>query len=108
MVLLLNNFSHLNEVSLLGLREAGWKYRRIAARIGDVSLLSAVGRIVRAASREDIRAHVAPAVSPRSIGKRLQDSDHCASDQATTSLDRQAMLWCCETVDWRVEWRSVS
>ena len=97
---------------IVGLREAGWTYRRIAAHVGrNVSTVCCCfeqwsvehshyrrpgsgrlhstdarqgRRIVRAvvaartASREEIRARVAPAVSPRTIGKlRLQqDSDH--------------------------------
>ena len=33
-VLMLNNFSHLNEVAFVGLRESGWSYREIAAHVG--------------------------------------------------------------------------
>lgn len=90
---------------IVGLREAGWTYRRIAAHVGhNVSVVCRCfqqwsvehshtrrpgsgrprstdarqdRRIVRAAvadrtsSRDEIRSHVAPAVSPRTIGNRL-------------------------------------
>ena len=86
---------------IVGLREAGWKYRRVAAhvehnvsvvyrcfqqwsvehfhihRLGSGRPRSTDTRQYRhtlrapvASSREEIRAHVAPHVSPRTIGNR--------------------------------------
>ena len=71
--------------------------------------------IVRAevdVSREEIRAHVAPAVSPKTIGNRLLAAGLRSrvplARLPLTPRHRQArLLWCCEIVDWRVEWRSV-
>ena len=69
-------------------------------------------RAVVAASREEIRAHVAPAVSPRTIGNRLFAGGFRSRVPLTrllfTPRHRQAqLLWCRERVDWKVEWRSV-
>ena len=65
-----------------------------------------------AAPREEIRAHVAPAVSPRTIGNCLfaagLRSRVPLARQPLTPPHRQAQLpWCHERVDCRVEWRSV-
>ena len=63
-------------------------------------------------SRQEIRAHIAPAVPPRTIGNRL----FAAGLRSCVPLARlpltpwhcQAqLLWCHERVDWRVEWHSV-
>ena len=104
-VLLLNNFIRFNGVAIVGLREAGWTYRRIATHVGhNISLVCHCfqqwsvkhshtckpgirrprstdarqdRRIMRAAvaarkaSRDELRAHVATPVSPRTIGNRL-------------------------------------
>ena len=131
---------------IVGLREAGWTYRRIAVHLGhNVSMVCCCfhqrsvehshirrqhsgrsrstdahqdQRIVRAAvsartaSREEIRAHVALAVSSRIIGNsllaaRVRSRVHLAR-VALIPRHRQArLLWCRERVDWRVEWRSV-
>ena len=103
---------------IVGLREAGWSYRRIAAHVGhnvgyrwcvaafsstlwkiptpietrstDASqggLIVGAAVVVQTASREEIRALVAPAVSPRIIGNSLIAADSqitCASGQAIT------------------------
>ena len=66
----------------------------------------------RTASREDTRAHVAPAVSPRINGNRLLVAGlRWSVLLARLSLiprHRQAwLLWCRESVEWRVELRSV-
>ena len=63
-------------------------------------------------SREEIRAHVAPVVSPRTIGNCLLAAGlrSCVpvARLLLTPRHRQAqILWCCERDDWRVEWRSV-
>ena len=72
-------------------------------------------RIVRAAvnaSRKNIRAHVAPGLSPRTTGNRLL----AAGVRSRVSLARlpltpqhylARLLWCRERVNWRVEWRFV-
>ena len=63
------------------------------------------------ASREEIRAHVAPAVLPRTIGNFLLASG-LRSHMPLARLPliprhRQArLLWCRERVDWKVEWHS--
>ena len=66
----------------------------------------------RTVSREEIRAHVAPAVPPRNIGNRLLaeglKSRVPVALLPLTPRHRQARLhWCLERVDWRVGWRSV-
>ena len=125
----------------VGLREAGWTYRRIVAHVGhNVSVVcrcfqqwsvehshtSRPGsgrprgtdvrqdrRIVRAvvaartAPREVIRAHVAPAVSPRIINNRLRAvglrSHMPLARLPLTPRHRQArLLWCRERGNWRV------
>ena len=64
------------------------------------------------ASREEILAHVAPVVSPRTIGNRLLAaglSSHVPlASVPLASQHRQAwILWCHERLDRRVELRSV-
>ena len=66
----------------------------------------------RKASREGIRAHVAPAVSPRTTGNHLfvegLRSRVTLARLPFTPLHRQArLLWCRKSVDWKLEWRSV-
>ena len=66
----------------------------------------------RTASREEIRAHVATAVSTKTTGNRLLEAGlRLGVPLARLLLKpryRQARLLCCrESVDWRVEWRSV-
>ena len=66
----------------------------------------------RTASREEIRASVAPAVPLRNIGNSLL----AAGLKSRVPLVRlpliprnrkAGLLWCRERVDWRVEWHSV-
>ena len=63
------------------------------------------------ASREEIRAHVEPAVWPRTIGNHLLEAWLRRLPLARLPLTpwhHQARLfWCRESVDWRVEWCSV-
>ena len=131
---------------IVGLREAEWAYRRIAAHVGhSASVVCRCfhqrsvkhphirrprsgrphstdarqdQRIVRAAvsvrtaSGEEIRAHVALAVSPRIIGNSLLAARvRSRAPQARVALTprycQARLLWCRERVDWRVEWRSV-
>ena len=68
--------------------------------------------VSRTSPREEIRAHVAPAVSSRTIGNSLLAAGlRSRVPLATLPLipqHLQARLpWCRERVDWRVEWRSV-
>ena len=65
-----------------------------------------------AASKEEIQVYVAPAVSQRTIGNCLLASGlrSCVLlvRLPLTPWYLQAwLLWCCERVDWRVEWFSV-
>ena len=54
---------------IVGLQEAGWTYRLIAAHVGHNVLVvrccfqQCIVRAGKTASREEIRAHVAPSVS---------------------------------------------
>ena len=75
-------------------------------------------RVVRAAVavrtefREEIQAHVVPAVSPRTIGSLLLTAGLRSRVPLArlpfASRHHQARLLCCrERVDWRVAWRSV-
>ena len=62
--------------------------------------------------KEEIRTRIAPAVSPRTIGNRLLAAGlrpHVPlAKLPLIPRHRQARLfWCCESVDWRVERRSV-
>ena len=137
-VLLLNNFSHLNKITFLGLREAGWTYQWIAAHVGhNVSVVCCCfqqwfvehshtcrpgsgrpysidahhdRRIVQSAvaaqtaSREEIWAHVAPAVSSRTIGNCLLAAglgSHVplARLPLTPWLRQAWLLWCRERVN---------
>ena len=64
------------------------------------------------ASREEIRAHVAPAESPRSIGNRLLAAGLTyrvhVSRLPPAPRHRQArLLWLGERVEWRVGWHYV-
>ena len=66
----------------------------------------------RIASREEIRTHIASAVSPRTIGNRLIAvglTSHVplARLPLTPRPCQTRLLWCREVVGWRVEWRSV-
>ena len=66
----------------------------------------------RTAFREEIRAHVEPAVSPRTIGIRLLAAELRSrvplARLPLTPRHREArLLWCRERVDLRVQWRSV-
>ena len=130
---------------IVGLREAGWPYRRIAACVGhNVSVVCRcfqqwsvehsharrpgsgllrstdvrydrcrVRAVVaaRTGSRDEIRAHVAPVVASRTIDIRLLAAGltSCVplANLPLTPRQCQARLLCCESVDWRVEWRSV-
>ena len=67
---------------------------------------------IRSASRDEIRAHVAPAVSPRTIGNRLlaaglRSRVPLARLSLTPQHHQARLLWSRKRVDWRVEWRSV-
>ena len=72
-----------------------------------------IGRTtMAAASKEEIRAQVAPAMSPRTTGNSLLAAGLRQRVPLTmlplTSRHRQArLLWCRERVDWRLEWRSI-
>ena len=126
---------------IVGLREAGWTYRRIVVHVGhylsvmcrcfeqwsvEHSHIRRPGsgrpcstdarqdrRIVRAAvaartaSRDEIRAHVARAVSPRTIAGGLRSGVPLARLPLTPRHRQVRLLWCRERVDWRLEWRSV-
>ena len=66
----------------------------------------------RTASREEIQAHVTPALSPRIIGNHLLATglrSHVPLVRLTLKTrQRQArLLWYRERVDWRVKWHSV-
>ena len=66
----------------------------------------------RTTPREEIRIYVAPAVSPRTIGNRLLAaglrSRVSLARLPLTPRHRQALLlWCLESVDWRVKWHFV-
>ena len=70
-----------------------------------------VAMAARTASREEIRAHVASAVSPRIVGNHLLAAGLRLRVPLTrlplTPRHRQArLLWYRERVDWRVQWRS--
>ena len=65
-----------------------------------------------AASRDEIRVHIAPAVSPMTIGNHLfatgPRSHVPLARLPLKPRHRQAwLLWYSERVYWRVEWRSV-
>ena len=123
----------------VGMQEAGWTHRRIAAHVGhNVSVVypcfqqwsvehshtrrpgfgwsrsthahqdrCIVQAMVAAqtASREEIQAHVASAVS-KTIGNHLlaADSDHvCSGHVPFTPRHHKAwLLWCHEKFNWRV------
>ena len=64
------------------------------------------------ASREEIRAHVAPVVSLRAIGycllaAGLRSRVPLARLPLTLQHHQAWLLWCCGRLYWRVEWRSV-
>ena len=130
----------------VGLRKAGWIYRRISAHVGhnvsmvyrcfqqmsvehfhtrrpgsgrprstDASQDRCIAQAVVAAltaSRKEIQAHIAPAVSSRTIRNRLlaaglKSRVPLARLPLTPRPRQTRLLWCRERVDWRVEWRSV-
>ena len=62
-------------------------------------------------SREEIRAHVAPPLSPRTIGNRplaagFRPHVPLVRLQITARHRQARLLSCRERVDWRVEWHS--
>ena len=64
------------------------------------------------ATREEIRAHVAPDVSPRIIGNHLlavglRSRVPLVRLPLISRHSQAQLLWCHERVDWRMEWRSV-
>ena len=61
------------------------------------------------ASREEICAHVAPAVSPRTTVNGLLAAGlrSCVPMARLPQHCQARLLWCCERVDWRVEWHFV-
>ena len=66
----------------------------------------------RTETREQIRAYVAPAASPRTIGNsllaiELRSRVPLARLPLTPQHRETRLLWCRERVDWTVEWRSV-
>ena len=66
----------------------------------------------RTAYREEIRAHVAFAVSPRTtvnhlLAARLKSCVPMARLPLTPRHHQARLLWCRESVDWGVKWRSV-
>ena len=62
----------------------------------------------RTASREEIQAHVEPAVSPRTIGNRLLTAKHVPLTRLplTPQHCQTWLLWCHERVKCRVKWYS--
>ena len=131
-----NNFSHLNGFSLYAcgklhgyigglLHLLGTKYRWCVAAFCSRSgsgwpsiigshqdrLIVQAGVAAQIASTEEIQAHIAPAESPRTIGTRLLAAGLRSCMPLTrlslTPRHGQARQIWCETVHWRVEWRSV-
>ena len=121
---------------IVGLREAGLTYRRIAERVGHNVLVECrcfqkwsvehsqtcrpgsvwpqstdtcqdqrIVRVEVATSGEEIWAHVASPVSPRTIGNcllatGLRSRVPLARLPPTTRHCQIQLLWCCERVDW--------
>ena len=68
--------------------------------------------VARTPSRNEIRVHITPAMSPRTTGNRLLAAGLrlrvlVARLRLTPRHGQAWLLWCRESVDWRVEWRSV-
>ena len=134
--ILVENFTHLKGVALWACGKLDGHINglllMLAQWIGGVSLLSAEhshtcragsGRLcstdacqdrcivwvvvaARTASRDEIRPHVEPAVSPRTIGNCLLAGGLRSREPLVrlplTPWHRQARLLCCERVNWRV------
>ena len=88
---------------------SGWQHSTYAHQ--DLHIVWAVVA-TRTASREQIQAHVASGVSPRTIGNcllaaRLRSCVPLARLPLTPWHHQARLLWCRERVDWRVEWHSV-
>ena len=119
-ILLLNNFSHFNEFVLQVCVRLNGHIPHLQTRFWTATWYrytwdrrtAWVTVAAWTASREEIWAHVAFAVSTRTIGNHLLAAGLRSCVPLTrlplTPLHHQAwLLWCCERVDWRVEWQSV-
>ena len=95
-VLLMDNYSHLNVIRKVGLGEAGWTYRRIAAHVGHN--VSMVCRCFQQWSVEHSYARRLGSGRPRSTDAR-QDRRSCGCLNSIQGKHPSTCYSCCVTTD---------